>query len=71
MEELLNCVQEICCESTVEKPSAEAIAALIDMFKRDRCHTKEDCAKMIFEYFTLAPRSFLLVKQEIARLAKA
>jgi hypothetical protein len=71
MEELLNCVMEICCAATVETPSPEAVAALIEMFKRDNCHTKEDCARMVFEYFTLAPRSFLAVKQEIARLAKA
>ena len=70
MEELLNCVQEICCASTVEQPSAEAVAALVEMFKRDKCHTPADCARMVFEYFTLAPRSFLPVKQEIARLAK-
>lgn len=70
-EELLNCVQEICCVSTVEKPSVEAVAALVSMFHHDKCHTPEDCARMVFEYFTLAPRSFLPVKQEIARLAKA
>lgn len=64
-EELLNCVQEICCGP------AEAQAMLVKMFKLDRCRTPEDCAKTVFEYFTLAPRSFVEVKKEIARLAKA
>jgi hypothetical protein len=66
VEELLNCVMEICCVT-----KEEAQASLLKMFKLDHCKTPEDCAKMIFEYFTLAPRSFVEVKKEIARLAKS
>lgn len=64
MEELLNCVMEICCDP------AAAQAALVEMFKRDKCHTPDQCAAMVFEYFTLAPRSFVDVKKEFARLAQ-
>ena len=63
-EELLNCVQEICCE----RPAA--MVGLVKMFHLEKCKTPEDCAKCVFEYFTLAPRSFVDVKKEIARLAR-
>jgi hypothetical protein len=64
-EELLNCVQEICCGP------AKAQAALVSMFHEYKCKTPEECAKFIFENFTLDPRSFVSVKKEIGRLAKA
>jgi hypothetical protein len=64
-EELLNCVMEICCAD-----KAKAQETLERMFVLENCHTREECAKMIFKYFTLAPPSFRKVKEDIARLAK-
>jgi hypothetical protein len=64
-EELLNCVQEICCGP------ARAESTLVKMFHEYNCRTPEECSAFIFKNFTLSPRSFVEVKKEIGRLAKA
>lgn len=64
MEELLNCIYEICCGRQ------EAAAALAEMYRRSECRTPEDYARVTLEYATLSPRSFVETKKEVARLAK-